>query len=603
MFSGCALHNRNQAPVESQISRQERKALQLFEQGSYRDSAQLFMNLASVQSARQNVLRLQAAQALLKDSQDNRARDYLALIEPEKLSAQQRNQFFMTHAQLDLNFGSFEQALEWLNLVDLLFLNQQQKSVYFELRAFSYALNGQLLKSVHERIVLDSFLQAERRTANNIAIMELLDLVPEQGLKKPHNDFVYAGWVALKLASRKSGAQRKQAFDEWQINYLGHPGQLLLDSGYFRVSGFKLTEVHDIAVLLPESGIYSSHAKAVKAGFVAAYQRQEGLRPNVRFYDTEQAGVVSVYRQAVVDGAQLVIGPLNKKYIKELSQSGDLAVPVMALNHVEGLVKTNLYQFALSPIDEVQQVVRQARHLNLQNAIILAPDTVNGRRVSNYFQESWEGLDANVLDVRGFDAGTKDFSLPVRHMLNINESEYRSQLLQKVIGFFENEPRRRQDVDVIFLVANRPKARLINPQFYHNRAGSVIVYGLSQVYSGLADKNRDMDLEGINFCTIPWLIDNTYLDNLSRGALFELTEQFPEKYQSLIAFGIDAYAIVPYLNELGTMPYYGATGDLLLNEYNRIERHLTCGKFNNGEVVVVDQDVFDYQNSQDIQSH
>jgi outer membrane PBP1 activator LpoA protein len=52
--------------------------------------------------------------------------------------------------------------------------------------------------------------------------------------------------------------------------------------------------------------------------FAAADNRQEhaGSRPDVRFYDTQQADISTIYRKAVADDAQLVIGPLNKKFIK-----------------------------------------------------------------------------------------------------------------------------------------------------------------------------------------------------------------------------------------------------------------------------------------------
>jgi hypothetical protein len=38
----------------------------------------------------------------------------------------------------------------------------------------------------------------------------------------------------------------------------------------------------------------------------------------------------------------LVIGPLNKKFIKELAERNDLSVPVMTLNYVEGLAKGSI---------------------------------------------------------------------------------------------------------------------------------------------------------------------------------------------------------------------------------------------------------------------
>ncbi|TXL18117.1 hypothetical protein BMR04_02965 [Methylococcaceae bacterium HT3] len=55
-----------------------------------------------------------------------------------------------------------------------------------------------------------------------------------------------------------------------------------------------------------------------------------------------------------------------------------------------------------------------------------------------------------------------------------------------------------------------------------------------------------------------------------------------------MAFGIDAYAVIAHLNDLGSISYKGATGDLLLNENNRIERHLVCAEFKDGAAVLVE---------------
>jgi outer membrane PBP1 activator LpoA protein len=283
-----------------------------------------------------------------------------------------------------------------------------------------------------------------------------------------------------------------------------------------------------------------------------------------------------------------VIGPLNKKLVIELAENTDLMVPVLALNYVEGLVKENLYQFALSPIDEVQQVVKHAWSEGYRNAIILAPETAEGKRISHYFQNAWQAAEGNILAVQTFKAGEKDFSLPVRQLLNVHESKSRFQKLKNVIGYVEYNPRRRRDVDVIFIVANNSVARLINPQFYHNRAESVAVYGLSRIYSGRPRPKKDIDLENVSFCSIPWLFDQAYHSDLDKQALHEVWQSSSDNILNLIAFGIDAYTLLPYLNDLSSIPYSGATGDLVLNEYNRIERHLVCAKFNNGEAVLYD---------------
>jgi outer membrane PBP1 activator LpoA protein len=599
IISGCAVQSDWDGSSAGKKSAEERKAGKLFDQGSYSDAARLYQRLALQPSPRQDILRLKVAQAFLKIPQDEQAKKSLDLVVAEKITSKQRNQLNLMYAQLELNSANAELALGHLKRVSVPSLSRSEKTQYYEMTAFAYALAGQIVNSVHARINLDLYLHLEQqKQTNNRAILELLSLTPEQTLQRqrqqPQTSIVYSGWLALEAARRTypGGGERQQAFNGWANQYPGHPGQALIASGYFLVSGFKLADIGTIAVFLPESGPYSSYAAAIKAGFVAAYNRQEhaGSRPDVRFYDTQQADISTIYRKAVADEAQLVIGPLNKKFIKELAERNDLSVPVMTLNYVEGLAKSNLYQFALSPIDEVQQAVQQASLTGHRNAIILAPRTADGQRMSQYFQHAWEASDGNVLQVQTFDPKAKDYSFPVRGMLSVNESRARFQQLQKVIGIVEYQPRRRQDVDVIFLAASDENARLINPQFYHNRAGSVAVYGLAKVYSGYADKNKDMDLdlEGVSFCTIPWLFDAAYQGDLSVSSLQDIREQFPQRYLRLIAFGVDAYAVVAHINDLATIPYYGATGDLLLNEYNRIARRLVCAQFKDGEAALIE---------------
>ncbi len=596
LISGCAIQTDGQSPPTAKVSTQERKARQLFLQGHYKQSAVLYQQLASEPSARQDFLRLRTAQTLLKMGLDDQAKAYLDLIVPGKLKVQQYNQLYLMYAHLNLNSGNAVLALKNLQYIKVPSLSPQQKPAYYEMSAFSYALMGQEIESVQARLALEPYLHTElKKENNNIAILELLSLLSNEALEvqlRKSKAETYSGWLELEKARRQypGGKQFTQALNEWAQEHPRHPAQALIASGYFTVSGFKLGNVSDIAVLLPESGLYSAHANALKAGFMAAYERQvdDDLRPNIRFYNTHQVNIALLYQQAVVDGAQLVIGPLNKKYIQELAESSDLVVPVMALNYVQGLAKSNLYQFALSPLDEAQQAAKQARFSGYENAIILAPNTRNGERVSQYFQESWEALNGNIIQLQSYDPGAKDFSFPVKEMLSINESQKRFQRLKKVMGVVEYAPRRRQDVDVIFLAASNQKARLINPQFYHNRAGSVAVYGLSNIYAGQQERQKDIDLEGVKFCTIPWLFDEAYQGELSMQAMQDVWQTFPDRYLSLVAFGVDAYSVVAYLNELATTAYSGATGELVLNEYNRIERHLVCAQFKNGEVLLLE---------------
>ncbi len=564
----------------------------------YVQASEVFLRLAKENPQQADFYKLHAAQAQFSAGYDEKVREMIGTVDINQLTEQQRSQLYLLSAQLYLNEGSAGQAAEQLQLVTVSSLNAKQKQIYYEANAFAYALMGQLDESIHERILLSEVLiKHEAKVRNQKAMIALLNLLSLHDLEQRallQQGDVYEGWIELALIERKTlkgTSEFNSQLSEWEGRYLFHPAHALIASEYFLESQLSLSDIQNIAVFLPETGVYAEHAKAVRAGFMAAYyQQEEALRPNVRFYDTSKLAVDLLYQQAVDEGAQLIIGPLNKVTLKELLKAEILKVPVLGLNYSEELNNANLYQFALSPIDEVNQIVEQAILEGHQNALILAPDNLMGERVAGYFQSAWEEKEGQVLAVQKFEVGVNDFSHPVKIMLNIQESEFRVNKLRQVVGGVEYNARRRQDVDVIFMVANSQEARLINPQFYHNRAGSVAVYGLSRIYTGQQDVRNNVDLNAVGFCTIPWLFDDVYQGELSRQVLNETWKQFPDKFLSLIAFGIDAYGVVPHLSKLKTMHYQGATGELSLNNANRIVRKLVCANFKQGLAQVITED-------------
>jgi len=590
LLAGCAsLPNAsNSGYINSQEVGYE--AAQLLQNKDYSKAADLFLRLANEKPLQANFFKLQAAQARFDAGQDEQAKVLADSVLVNNLNNQQRNQLQLLYAQIFLNNGDAEQAINRLHLVIYVDLTQAQRQSYHEARAFSYALNDEKIESVRERIILGSLLvKNEDKLRNQKAIMALLELLPlnlleEQIALSPVE--TYLGWLDLAIISRrelKGTAEFENLINQWQGRYLFHSAHELIASGYFINTQLTVENIRNIAVFLPESGVYAEHAKVIKEGFMAAYyQQDEALRPNLRFYDTEVQAVDLVYQQAEADGAELIIGPLNKVKVAELSQLGKLSVPVLALNYVEELSRENIYQFALNPMDEVNQAVESAKSAGLNNALILAPEGAMGVRIATYFQNAWELAGGKVLAVQEFNSRMGDFSEPIKAMLSVEESEYRYNKLKNIAGGLKFNSRRRRDVDVIFIVANYQQARLINPHFYHNRAEDVAVYGLSRVYTGQQDERKNIDLNGVSFCSIPWLFEGAYQGELNRQALQSTWQQFPDKFLSLIAFGIDAYDIVPYLNKLKTMQYQGVTGELSVNESNVIVRKLVCAKFQNG---------------------
>ena len=92
-------------------------------------------------------------------------------------------------------------------------------------------------------------------------------------------------------------------------------------------------------------------------------------------------------------------------------------------------------------------------------------------------------------------------------LLIIDNSENRHRAVCKFDKFIPFEPRRRQDIDFIFLLATDiTNAKLLKSQLdYHlSGDGPIPIYSTSNIFS--LRENMD-DLDGVIFTDAPWVID------------------------------------------------------------------------------------------------
>ncbi len=587
LLSACAT-----IPTQNQAYREESaQAKILMSSGQHKQAAQLYQNLAKANPEQQNPFRLLAAEALIQSGDSDKAKKYADSINLSALSPEQRNKLIIVYAQISLNYGNAEQALEKLNNVNISQLGNEDQQSYYRALAFAHSLTGNLLASAKTRIKLSHLLSSQnQRYENYAAILETLGLLPLKILTSPSPTATASldGWMAL--AKRlKQNLTHPSEFDnninEWRQNFPNHPANSTFLQDYLALPRHAFTQPAVIAVLLPESGPFEQAAKTIREGLLAAYYQQQNLssQPAIRFYDSAQDNPVSLYNQAVASGAELIIGPLNKENIVRLAADSDLNIPVLALNHVENLSKANLYQFGLSPIDDAQQITEKAYLDGHRKALLLTPATNQGRRIANYLSEYWQQTNGTLLESQSYNPKEHDFSYPIKNLLNLDESQQRYQQLRQLLSRrIEFVPRRRHDVDAIFINAHPWVGRSLNPQFRFYHATRIPIYATARIYSGRKNPSQDIDLNNITFCDIPWLFADMYKGELSQESLRNSGQPFPDRYLRLFALGIDAYNLVAHLNNLDTIKYHGATGNLLLNSENRIVRQLNCAKFTAG---------------------
>lgn len=590
IFSIIALNACSSSPKRKSFNAAE----QLKQQGRPQKAAELYQHWAETQPDNEIQYRLKAIDLLLEAGNGNTAKAYADALQQRKLTKSQQSYLALLNAEISLNFGNAEMALSHLNSIQLEHLTTEQQIKFYKAQAFSHSLTGNLLGSVVSRISLNQILPPTLQIKNGTAILETLSLLSDAAIQSQQTNAtnILKGWLDLTLILK----QRKQnpdnfnvLLENWKTRFPLHPANNGFLQNYFSKPLNAFSPPSAIAVLLPDTGPYAKAAQAIYEGFMAAYyQDNNPNKPSLRFYNSEQGDIANLYHQAVVEGAELIIGPLSKHNIKQLSDTLEFKTPVLALNQIPELSKSNFFQFGLNPEDEIDQITGQAMLDGYKKALILTPDTDQGLRIAKYFSEYWQRINGTVLENQSYNPKATDFSESIKSLLNLNESLQRYQKIRKLIPFAKFTPRRRQDVDVIFLNADNTTARLINPQlrFYH--ANHVPVYATPEIYTGIQQPIQDIDLNNITFCDAPWLFDSYYQGQPSQADLQDKSQQFPNQYLRLIALGIDAYNLIEHLNNLDNVQYQGATGYLLLTDQNKIKRNLICAKFSQGIPMPID---------------
>ncbi|UCC56753.1 MAG: penicillin-binding protein activator [Gammaproteobacteria bacterium] len=476
---------------------------------------------------------------------------------------------------------------------------------YRALRGTARLMKKEYAAAAQEFIERNTYLtdpdqQLDNQFSTWEAVSGLSDPELQQLRTAPPPD-AFSGWLELVELTRLYLQQPDALGDvipHWQMRYPGHPAseQFMMELlGGMRALG---QPPEQVALLLPLSGKLAGAATAIRDGLLAAYYDtpEDSSRSVIRIYDTgaDPLAAGDVYQQAVADGARFVIGPLRKQSVTTLMQLEQLPVPLLALNQVETTepVNTAIYQFGLAPEDEAREVAQRAMRDGHLQAIALVPEGDWGERVYAAFAEEWFKLGGFLLEHSTYNPAETDHGKIISAALNLDDSNARKTRLTRLLGQqLEFEPRRRQDVDFIFLLATPKQARLIRPQLSFYRASRVPVYSTSHVYSGYPDKARDTDINGMLFCDLPWILESGGSWQHLQKTVNERWPDNARQYNRFYALGIDSWRITPYLNQLegGIFgAYQGVTGKLSLDPQQQVHRTLRWAQFKSGLPYLLD---------------
>ncbi len=549
---------------------------------------------------------LKAAQLLQQQGDASAAEQVLQALSSAHLPAAAVGDYLALRAILLEQQQGSRAAVQWLNAPEqqsmLRSAPAQQQAAALSVLADLQERAGMHGQAINTRLKISALLgDGSALAGNEESIWRSLmrsppDLLRQQLEDTPALEPPLRGWYELALIANSLEGdidQQQVQVEAWQRRWPAHPAALDPPAEIdllFLLAGSKPAQ---IAVLLPLQGQLKEAGHAIRDGMLKAYfdaRARGSSNSRLAFYDTEtHLDMAALYRRAVDDGAELIIGPLSKSRVDALMAASNGMVPILALNYAtsDGQTADNFYQFGLSNEDEAVAAAERGWFEGYQRALVIHGTDNQSQRSVQAFEQAWEERQGITVDV--IELGTdREASERIKQGLHIGLSQRRAQSLESAIGTsLEYNPRRRQDIDFVYLPVSAQEARSVKPLLAFHFAQDLPVYANSRVYRGKPDPQSDTDLNGVYFTDTPWILgtsaaQRTIDDYIERGGT-------PSK--NLYALGIDAYYLAPRLPQILFTPglsYRGTTGTLTLSEQGTILRRPAWAVFRNGTATRVD---------------
>lgn len=332
-----------------------------------------------------------------------------------------------------------------------------------------------------------------------------------------------------------------------------------------------------IALFVPLEGPLARVGQSVKKGFLAAAQEAGATQQVIVINTSTGSSIQSAYNQALAKKVQFIVGPLLKPQVQLLA-SLQPSIPVLTLNYLNSDISTpiGLYQFGLSPLDEVQQATQVAWQKGYRSALIISEYGGWGAQIREAFARQWQTLGGKVVDQIALSQNSAATTLQISRFLH-----------------FQAPHERRTDFDVIFLASSPQIGRQVKPLLKFFYAGDIPVFATAAIYSGMPQPQRlDNDLNQIIFCAAPWSLAKSNIEPFLYQQLKAASPEYFGRNSQYYALGIDAFHITQQLTRLNQSPQQtlaGATGLLSLNNQHRIVRQLPCAQFRHRNIILIDQ--------------
>jgi outer membrane PBP1 activator LpoA protein len=312
VLAACATIGTEEPAVESADAT---RAEALYKAGDMDEAAAAFRALAESSSGDAAAhYRLRSAEALREAGDLEAAARELGDLKRRRLHGTDPMRLDVLDAEIALAHGEFAQARALLAM-PIAELPPTLRARALELRARAEVAAGDRYAAARTRAQLDRYLDGADRDQNRREIVETLGALDTGELKARAEtltpDDALRPWIEQALRAKGEALARTLPRPNRPVGTM-QPGH----AGAYESEGYAPPQ--RVALLLPLNAQLAAVAGSIRDGFLAAYFASDDQhRPEIRIYDSGKtpADGVAAYREAVTDGADHVVGPLQRESV------------------------------------------------------------------------------------------------------------------------------------------------------------------------------------------------------------------------------------------------------------------------------------------------
>jgi len=464
-------------------------------------------------------LRLKASEAFIQEENYSASLDAIALIQPEHLSSNTLKAHYLLVKSTSLVHSKDPSARIWLDHMSsdhLAMLSIEQQWLWQQSNALELHHSKNTSQAIalleHQRPML-SDTESNNLTTMIWSMVSELDNSSLNDELKTSTDEVSNGWFKLALILNNENATQYKglALNQWLSNYAQHPAAQNLPEEAQNLPTPELTNIKNIALLLPLEGRFSDVSKAIANGLImASYQQPVGNRPKIQIYNSMSSDFLNTYQSIDAD---LIIGPLSRKNIKLLAELPSLSRPTLALNSIQSETKpANLFYMDLQAEDEAKTMAKYASEQGYEHGAVLTYDSNKGFKVAKTFQDAFAKHEGHVSHIQSLE---KNWANSLQKILEVDNSNARAKNLSRTLRSpIEFTARRREDIDFIYSPLKYKDLRQTNPLMAFYFADDIPVLSNSDISTKLYSQQRDKDLNGVIFSDFNWNPDKAGIKSL-----------------------------------------------------------------------------------------